>query len=137
MCWLRVRPWTRFAWDPYFQPRGPFWNRLQLGHTCQRPTKIQATRECDHAPIFALSSEWKDKFLNPSKAHCTMEALATVRRLDHDGQLDESPQDNKQKTATTLHRDELQKQDFAKLVSLRVTRILGQAAFALHRFWPR
>ena len=87
--------------------------------------KNQAARECDHAPIFALSSEWKEKFLNPSMAHSTMEALAIVRGLDHDGKLDESPQDKKQKAATALLRDELQKQDFAKPVSLRVSRILG------------
>ena len=75
--------------------------------------KIQAAREYDHAPIFALSSEWKEK------------SLAIVRRLDHYGKLDESPQDKKQKAATALLRDEFQKQDFAKPVSLRVSRILG------------
>ena len=38
--------------------------------------EIQAARECDNAPIFDLSSEWKEKFLNPSMAHSTTEALA-------------------------------------------------------------
>ena len=65
-------------------------------------------REYDHAPIFALSSEWKEKFLNLSMAHSTMEAFDIVRRLDDDGKLDESPQDKKQTAATALLRDKLQ-----------------------------
>ena len=52
--------------------------------------KIQAAREYDHAPIHALSSEWKEKFLIPSVAHNTAEANEIVCRLDHNGKLDES-----------------------------------------------
>ena len=85
--------------------------------------------------IFALGSEWEEKFLCPSMAHNTVKALDIVRRLDHDGKVDESPQGKKQKAATALLRDELQKQDFAKPVSSRASRILGPVSpFALHRF---
>ena len=100
--------------------------------------KIQAAREYDNAPIFALRSEWKEKFLKPSMAHSTMEAPAIVRRLDHYGKLDESPQDKKQKAATALLRDEFQKQDFAKPVSLRVSRILGPVSrFRIAQILPQ
>ena len=49
-----------------------------------------------------------------------------------------SPQDKKQKAATALLRDELQKQDFAKPVSLRVSRILGPVSrFRIAQILPR
>ena len=79
--------------------------------------KIQAARLCSQL-------EWKEKFLNPSMAHNTVEAYEIVCRLDHNVKLDESPQDKKQKAATALLRDESQKQDFAKPVSLRASKIL-------------
>ena len=44
--------------------------------------KIQAAREHDHASIYAVSSEWKEKILNPSLAHGTVEEFEFVRRLD-------------------------------------------------------
>ena len=61
-----------------------------------------------------------------------------VRRLDHDGKLNEFPQDKKQKAATALLRDELQKQDFAKIISLRVSRILGPVSrFRIAQILPQ
>ena len=58
-------------------------------------------------------------------AHNTVEAFDIVRRLDRAGKVDDSLHGKKQKAATALSRDELQKQDFAKPVSLRLSRILG------------
>ena len=40
--------------------------------------KIQAAREYDGAPIHALTSEWKDKFLKTSMTYTTMEAFEYV-----------------------------------------------------------
>ena len=53
--------------------------------------------------------------MNPSMAHSRMEACEIVRRLDHDGKLDESPLDKKQNAATALFHS-------AKPVALRVSR---------------
>ena len=36
LCWLHVRPWTRFAWDPYSQPCT---EPPPTRHTRQRPRK--------------------------------------------------------------------------------------------------
>ena len=58
--------------------------------------KIQAARGYDPAPIFALNSDWEEKFLNPSMARSTVEAFDMVCCLEHSGKLDESPQ-NKNK----------------------------------------
>ena len=55
----------------------------------------------------------------------TVDAFNIVRRLDHSGKFDESPQDQKQKAAPALLRDNLQERDFAKPISLRVNRTLG------------
>ena len=87
--------------------------------------KIKAAREFDRASIHALSSEWKEKFLSPSMAHNTMEAYEIVCRLDHDGKIEDSHHGKKQKAATVLLRDENRKQDFAKPVASRVSKILG------------
>ena len=87
--------------------------------------KIQAARGYDLAPIFALSSDWEEKFLISSMAHCTAEAFNSVRCFDHSGRLDDSPQDKKQKAATALLRDRLHEQDFAGPISTRASRILG------------
>ena len=82
--------------------------------------KIQASRGYDFAPIFAL-----EKFLVPSMARSAVEAFDVVRRLDHSGELDESRQDQKQKAATALLRDNFFEQDFAGPISLHASRILG------------
>ena len=58
-------------------------------------------------------------------AHGTAEAFNIVRCMNHSGKLDDSPQDKKQKAATALLRDNLYEQDFARPISLRVSRILG------------
>ena len=58
--------------------------------------KIQAARGYDLVPIFALSSDWEEKFLIHSMAHSTAEAFNIVRCLDQSGKLDDSPQDKKQ-----------------------------------------
>ena len=103
--------------------------------------KIQAARECDIALIFALSSEWKEKFLNPSMVHSTVEASDIVRRSDHRCKVDESPQDKTQKLVTALLCDKIQEQDLANIISLRVFKILGlvsrfRIAQVLLRFSP-
>ena len=67
------------------------------GTLANGPAKNQAVREYDHAPIYALSSEWKEKFSNPSMAQNTVEACEIVCRLDHNGKLEDSPQDKKPK----------------------------------------
>ena len=48
--------------------------------------------------------------------------------MDRDGKLSEqdSPQDKKQKAATTLLRDALHRQDFAGPMSVRASKVLGQ-----------
>ena len=55
----------------------------------------------------------------------TMEAYEFVCRLDQIGKVADSPDDRKQKAATTLLRDEIQKQDFAKPVATGVSRVFG------------
>ena len=93
--------------------------------------KVQAAREYDRAPIDAITSEWKEKYLNPSMEHTTMEETEIVCRLDHTGRIAD-----KQESATALLRDEIQMQDFAKPVASRVSRVLGQSvAFTLHRLF--
>ena len=100
--------------------------------------KIQAAREHDRAPIYALSSEWKEKFLRPSMARNTMEAYEIVCRLDHAGQIDDSPHGKKQKAATALLRDKIRKQDFAKQVASRVSRIFGPVSrFRIAQILPQ
>ena len=69
------------------------------------------------SPIFALSSDWEEKFLIPSMARSTNGGFDIVRRLDHSGKIDGSLQDKKQKTATAMLRDELHQHDFAKPIS--------------------
>ena len=51
--------------------------------------------------------------------------------LESNGKLD-SPQDKKQKAATTLLRDELLRQDFDGPISLRASKVLGPADILLH-----
>ena len=97
MRWFHSRPWTRLAGIHTLSLAARDRTASNSGTLANGLTKMQAAREWDHAPIFARSSEWKEKFVNPSMAHSTMEALATVRRLDHDGKLDESPQDKETK----------------------------------------
>ena len=97
-----------------------------LEHAQPRPLeKIQAAREYDFAPMFALSSDWEKNFLAPSMARSTAEAFNIVRCLDHSGKLDDSPQDKRQNVATALLRDKLLAQNFAGPISLRASRILG------------
>ena len=81
--------------------------------------------EHNFAPIFALSPDWEKEFLAPSMACSTMDAFNIVRRLDHDGKLDEAPQKTKQKVAAGLLCDKLHEQDFAGLISLRASKVLG------------
>ena len=69
--------------------------------------KIQAARAFDFAPILALSPNWEKDFLAPSMARSTAVAFNIVRRLDHDGKLDEVSQDKKQKVATSQLCDKI------------------------------
>ena len=55
----------------------------------------------------------------------TAEAFDIICRLDHDGKLDEAPQNKKQKLATGLLRDKLYEQDFAGSISFRASKVLG------------
>ena len=71
--------------------------------------KVQAAREYDLATIFAVTSDSTEKILHPSMAHSTMEAYEIVCRLDRTGRIADYPNDKKQKAATTLLRDEIQK----------------------------
>ena len=87
--------------------------------------KIQAARAFDFAPILALSSIWDKEFLAPSMGRSTADAFNIVCRLDHNGKLDDSSQDKKQKAATSLLRDKLHRQDFAGPISLRASKVLG------------
>ena len=71
-------------------------------------------------------------------AHNTVEAYEVACRLDHTGKIDDSPHDKKQKAATALLRDELQKQDFAKPVSSRACRILRPVSrFRIAQIMPQ
>ena len=58
-------------------------------------------------------------------ARSTADAFNIVRCLDHNGKLDDSPQDKKQKAATPCSRDEVYRQDFAGPIFLRASRVLG------------
>ena len=87
--------------------------------------KIQAARGYNFAPMFALSPNWEKEFLAPSMACSTADAFNIVCRLDHDGKLDEAPQDKKQKVATGLLYDKLHTQDFAGPISSRASKVMG------------
>ena len=101
--------------------------------------RIQAVRRYDRLPICATTSEWKDFFLkNPSMAHSTMETYELACRLDHTGRIADCPNDKKQKAATTFLRDEIPKQDFAKPVAARLSRILGRVSrFRIAQILPQ
>ena len=68
---------------------------------------------------------WDKEFLAPSMVRSTAEAFNEVCCLDRNRKLDDSPQDKKQKAATTLLRGELHRQDFAGPISLRASKVLG------------
>ena len=87
--------------------------------------KIQAAREYDFAPMFALSSDWEKNFLVPSMARSTADAFNIVLCLDHTCKLDDAPQDKRPKVATASLRDKLLAHHFAGPFSLRASRILG------------
>ena len=54
-----------------------------------------------------------------------MEAYEYVRHLDHAGRIANSPSDKKQKAATALLRDAIQKRDFSWPIATRASKILG------------
>ena len=87
-------------------------------------------------PLFALSFEWKDKVLNSSMAQSIMEVYEVVCRLDHTCRCTESPNDNMQKTATTLLRVGIQKESFFKPVASCVSRVLGPVSRYLRAETP-
>ena len=98
-------------------------NSNTLGHGL---AKIRAAREYDDVSLFALTPEWDKKFLVASMAHSTMEAQEYVRHLDHAGNISDSPSNKKQKVATTVLRDAIQKRDFSVPIAARATKILGR-----------
>ena len=54
--------------------------------------KIQAAREYGHAPIYALSSQWKEgEIFEPFMVHNTLETYEIVCRLDYAVKIDDSP----------------------------------------------
>ena len=55
----------------------------------------------------------------------TANAFDLFCRLDRDGKLDEVPKIKKQKVATEVLLDKLHEQDFAGLLSLRASKVLG------------
>ena len=65
-------------------------------------TKVQAARGYDRSPGYAITYEWKEKILNPSMAHSTMEAYESVCRLDHAGKVAESPAQKRKKKPPRL-----------------------------------
>ena len=56
--------------------------------------------------LLQFLSDWEMKFLAPSMARSTAEAFNIACCLDRSGKLDDSPQDKKQKAATTLLCDQ-------------------------------
>ena len=93
--------------------------------------KIQAARGYNFDPIFALSlsPNWEKEFLAPSIACSTADAFNIVCRLDHDGKLDEGPQNMKQNVATSLLRGKLYEQDFAGPISLRASKAVQRSVY--------
>ena len=77
-------------------------------HSIKGYGKIQAVLGHDPVPIFVVSCDEEEKFFISSMVHSIAEAFNVARRLDHSGQLDDSPQDKEQKAATALFRDKLQ-----------------------------
>ena len=81
------------------------------------------------ALLFSLSLlSGRKNSLQPSIACSTANAFDIVCRLDRDGKLDELddvPQNKKQKVATGLLLDKLHKQDFAGPLSSSASRALG------------
>ena len=78
------------------------------------------------------------EILNPSMVHNTVEAYEIVCRMDHAGKIDDSLLGKKQKAATALLRDEIRKQDFAKPIALRVSRVLGPVSrFRIAQILPQ
>ena len=87
--------------------------------------KINTARGHNCTPLFALSPIWEKEFLVPYMALSTADAFDIVCRLDRNDTFDDVPQDKKQKIATRLLLDKLQKQDFAGPLSSRASRVLG------------
>ena len=87
--------------------------------------KISAARQYDGASLFGLTPEWEEKFLQTSMPCCTMEASEYTSHSDHAGRIADSPSDKKQKAATTLLRDAIQKQDFSLPIAARASKIFG------------
>ena len=61
-------------------------------------------------------------------AYNTMEASDYRSHVDHASRIADSPCDKKQKAATSLLRDTIQKRDFATLIAARASRILRPMA---------
>ena len=79
--------------------------------------KIRAARNDDGASIYALTSEWEEKFLTTSMSCSTMEAREYVYQMDRAGRIADSPEKKIQKAATTLLCDTIQKRDFASRIA--------------------
>ena len=58
-------------------------------------------------------------------AHSNLEAFEYVRHLDFVGKIADSPNDKKQKAATTLLSNEIPERDFAKPIVARVSKAFG------------
>ena len=64
------------------------------------------------SPCSLSPPEWEEKFLKTPMAHSTMEAYEYARHLGHACRIADSPSDKKQKAATVLLRDAIQKRCF-------------------------
>ena len=89
------------------------------------PEKVNDARGHNCTPLFALSPAWEHEFLFPSMTFHTTNASDIICRLDRDDTLDEVPQNQIQKVATSLLLDKLRAQDFAGPLSSRASRVLG------------
>ena len=68
------------------------------------------------------------KTLKTSMAYGTMEAFDYVCHMDHAGKIADCPGDRKQKVATALLRDTIQKRNFAIPIVARASKAFGQVS---------
>ena len=82
-----------------------------------------------HADTIALLSllflPLGNEFLVPSMTFHTANAFDIVCRLDRDDTLDDTPQNKKQKVATSLLLNKMRSQDFAGPIACRALSVLG------------
>ena len=111
--WFRVWSSSWPGWHPLCQPRGPPSNCRVFEHVQPRPSEDPgSSREWLCSCPCAQLHLGRGISCSLHMARSTAEAFNIVCYLDRNGKLDDVPQDNKQKAATTSLRDELYRQDF-------------------------